>query len=136
MTNSEHGPVDQASLGELTSRLSQQMSTLVRDELRLAQAETVAKGKKIGIGAGLFGGAGLVAVFGIGALVAAAIIGLANAVDAWLAAVIVGAVLLALAGLLALTGKNEVSAGTPPAPEEAIAGVKTDLNTIKESAKR
>ncbi len=136
MTNSEHGPVDQASLGELTARLSQQMSTLVRDELRLAQAETVAKGKKLGIGAGLFGGAGLISIFGVGALVAAAIIGLANAVDAWLAAVIVGVALLALAGLLGLTGKNEVSAGTPPAPEEAIAGVKADLNTIKESAKR
>lgn len=129
-------PADQATLGELTSRLSQQMSTLVRDELRLAQAETAAKAKKVGIGAGLFGGAGLISLFGIGALVAAAIIGLANAVDAWLAAVIVGVALLAIAGLLALTGKNEVSAGTPPAPEEAIAGVKSDLNTIKENAKR
>lgn len=136
MTDHDQLPADQASLGELTSRLSQQMSTLVRDELRLAQAETTAKAKKVGIGAGLFGGAGLISVFAVGALVAAAILGLATVVDAWLAAVIVGAALLLIAGLLALTGKNEVSAGTPPAPAEAIAGVKTDINTVKESAKR
>jgi hypothetical protein len=136
MTTPGPNPVDEASTGELVSRLSQQLSTLVRDELRLAQTETVTKAKKVGLGAGLFGGAGLISVFGVGALVAAAILGLSHAVTSWLAAVIVGVALFAIAGVLALTGKSEVSAGTPPAPQEAIAGVRTDINTLKESAKR
>ena len=136
MTTSDSRSAEQLSTGELVSRLSQQLSTLVRDELKLAQAETMAKGKKIGLGAGLFGGAGVVAWFGLGALVAAAIIGLSHAVTAWLAAVIVGVALFAVAGLLGLTGQKEVAAGTPPAPEMAIASVKTDIETVKESAKR
>jgi MFS family permease len=127
---------DSASTGELVSRLSTQMSTLIRDEMRLAQAEVKEKGKKAGIGVGLFGGAGLIALFGVGALVAAAILGLATAVAAWLAAIIVGVVLLLIAGVLALTGKKEVSAATPPLPQEAIAGLKADVGTVKESAKR
>ena len=129
-------PTESATTGELVSRLSTQMSTLIRDEMRLAQAEVKEKGKRAGIGVGLFGGAGLIALFGVGALVAAAIIGLATAVAAWLAAVIVGVVLLAIAGLLALTGKKEVSAATPPLPQEAISGLKSDVDTLKEHAKR
>jgi hypothetical protein len=129
-------PADSASAGELVSRLSNQISTLIRDELRLAQAELAEKGKKAGIGIGMFGGAGLVALYGVGALIAAAILGLAVVLDAWLAALIVGIVLLAIAGVLALTGKKEVSAAVPPAPQEAISGIKADVQTIKESAKR
>jgi uncharacterized membrane protein YqjE len=129
-------PADSASAGELVSRLSNQVSTLIRDELRLAQAELAEKGKKAGIGIGMFGGAGLVALYGVGALIAAAILGLAVVLDAWLAALIVGIVLLAIAGVLALTGKKEVSAAVPPAPQEAISGIKADVQTIKESAKR
>ena len=132
----ETSPAEAASTGELVSRLSTQMSTLIRDEMRLAQAEVKEKGKKAGIGVGLFGGAGLIALFGVGALVAAAILGLATAVAAWLAAIIVGVVLLLIAGVLALTGKKEVSAATPPMPQEAIAGLKADVDTVKESAKR
>ncbi len=104
--------------------------------MRLAQAEVKEKTKKAGIGVGLFGGAGIVALFGVGALVAAAIIGLATAVAAWLAALIVGVALLAIAGLLALTGKKEVSAATPPLPQEAISGLKSDVGTLKEHVKR
>ncbi len=122
-----------ASTGELVSRLSTQLTTLVRDEMRLAQAEVKEKTKKAGIGIGLFGGAGVVALYGLGALVACAIIGLATAVDAWLAALIVGVVLLVIAGAMALVGKKEV---TSPLPTEAVAGVKTDVSTLKESAHR
>jgi Putative Actinobacterial Holin-X, holin superfamily III len=136
MVNDNTTPADQASLGELTARLSEQMSTLVRDELRLAQAETTAKAKKVGVGAGLFGGAGLTAVYGVGCLILAAILGLAHVVDAWLAAVIVGVALFAIAGVLALTGKKEVSAANSPVPQEAIAGVKADINAVREGAKR
>jgi uncharacterized membrane protein YqjE len=127
---------ESASAGELVSRLSQQLTTLVRDEMRLAQAELTQKGKKAGLGAGLFGGAGVVALFGVGALVAAAILALSLAMAAWLAAVIVAVVLFIVAGVLALVGKKEVAAAGPPVPKEAIAGIKTDVATVKESAHR
>jgi hypothetical protein len=127
---------DAASTGELVSRLSDEVSTLIRDELRLARAEMTEKTRKAGIGAGLFGGSGLVALYGIGALVTAAILGLAVAVDPWLAALIVGVALLAVAGLLALIAKRNVSAAVPPVPEQAISGLKANVETVKESASR
>jgi uncharacterized membrane protein YqjE len=125
------GPGQTATLGELTGQLSAQISTLVRDELRLAQAELTAKGKKVGIGAGLFGAAGVIAVFAGGSLVAAAILAIATAVAYWLAAVIVGVVLLAAAGVAAFVGKGAVSKAGPLAPTEALAGVKQDVNAFK-----
>ncbi|SDJ47566.1 Putative Holin-X, holin superfamily III [Frankineae bacterium MT45] len=129
-------PTDSNSTGELVSRLTDQVTTLVRDEFRLAQLEMNAKAKRTGIGAGLFGGAGLVALFGIGALVAAAILGLATVVSAWLAALIVGAALLLVAGGLALSGRHEISEATPPLPTQAIEGVESDVNTVKGALRR
>lgn len=120
-----------ASLAQLVTQLSQQTSQLVRDELKLASAEMSAKGKKAGIGAGLFGGAGILGAYGVGALVAAAIAGLAVPLNAWAAALIVAGVLFALAGVLALVGKKEVTAAVPPVPEEAIESVKLDLDAVK-----
>jgi Putative Actinobacterial Holin-X, holin superfamily III len=125
-----------ASTAELVSQLSNEVSTLIRDELRLAQAEMTQKTKRAGIGVGLFGGSGLVALYGIGALVTAAILGLAVALDPWLAALIVGVALLAIAGVLALTAKSKVSSAGPPVPEQAISGLKADVKTVKESASR
>ncbi len=124
------------STGELVSRLSADMSTLIRDELRLAQAETATKAKKAGIGAGLFGGAGLFAFLALGAFVAAAILGLANVVDGWLAALIVGAALILIAGVAALIGKRDVSAAVPPVPTEAAEGIRADVSTLKEGIRR
>ncbi len=118
-------------VGELVGQLTEQVSLLVRDELALAQAELKAKGKAAGIGAGLFGGAGLVAAYGLAVLLAAAVLGLATAVDAWLAALIVGVVVLAVAGVLALTGKKQVAQATPPLPTESIEGVKRDVDALK-----
>ena len=129
-------PVEEASVGELTARLSHDLSTLMRDELRLAQVETSEKAKKVGLGVGLFGVSGLIAYLGAAALVAAAILGLANAVDPWLAAVIVGAALILIAAIAALAGKRGVSAGTPPVPTEAMAAIKADVNTLREGARR
>jgi Putative Actinobacterial Holin-X, holin superfamily III len=120
-----------ASLGELVSTMSEQLSRLMRDELRLAQAEMTAKAKKAGIGAGLFGGAGLLALYALGCFVAAAILGLAGPVPDWLAALIVGAALFVVVGIAALVGKKEVSAASPPVPTEAIDGVRTDVETLK-----
>ena len=129
-------PVEEASVGELTARLSHDLSTLMRDELRLAQVETSEKAKKVGLGVGLFGVSALIAYLGAAAFVAAAILGLANAVDPWLAAVIVGAALILIAAIAGLAGKRGVSAGTPPVPTEAMAGVKADVNTLREGARR
>ena len=119
------------STGDLVSQLTEQTSRLIRDELRLAQLELTAKGKRAGAGAGLFGGAGLFALYGLACVITAAILGLAGPVPDWLAALIVGVVLFAIAGIAALIGKREVSAATPPIPEEAVQGLKADAQTLK-----
>ena len=124
------------SVGDLVQRLSEQTATLVREELRLGQVELQEKGKRAGVGAGMFGGAGLVALYGAGALVAAAILLIATAVDPWIAAVIVGLALLAVGGLLALMGKKQVDRATPPKPEQAIESIQKDVERVKESARR
>lgn len=135
-TTKRPDPAGAPSAGELVSRVAEQMSTLIRDELRLAQAELTAKGKKAGLGAGFFGQALLFGWLGAATLVAAAVLGLANAVPAWLAAVVVGVILLVLAVIGALMGKRQVSAVGSPLPREAVAGVRRDLGTLRESAKR
>ena len=127
---------EDASTGELISRLTEQISTLVRDEARLAQAEVTQKAKRLGVGAGLFGGAGLFAFFGLAALITTAILALALVLPAWLSALIVAVVLFVIAGVLALVGKKDVQQGTPPVPTEAIASTKADIQTVKESARR
>ncbi len=119
------------TLGALVHDMTQQMSTLVRDEIRLAQAEMTEKGKKAGIGVGLFGGAGLVALYGVAALLATLVLALALVMPAWLAGLIVTVVLFAVAGVLALQGRSNVSKATPAKPEEAIAGLKEDVATVK-----
>ena len=124
------------STGELVSQLSEQVSHLVRDELRLAQAELKQKGKRAGIGAGLAGAGGVLSLYGLSALVVAVIAALALVLPVWAAALIVGGVLLLLAGLLALAGIGQVKRGTPLTPDEAIASTKRDVETVKESARR
>lgn len=124
------------STGELVKTLSEQLSTLVRSEIQLAQVEMKQKGKKLGIGAGLFGGAGLLGFYGLGALIATVIIVLDLFLPLWLAALIVTLVLFAAAGVLALAGKKEVAQGTPPVPTEAIASTKKNVATVKEAARR
>jgi uncharacterized membrane protein YqjE len=123
-------------IGELVQQLSQQTATLVRQEMRLAQVELQEKGKRAGIGAGMFGGAGLVALYGAGALIAAVILLLATAIEPWLAALVVSVVLLAAAGVLALLGRKQVDRGTPPKPEEAMESVQRDVQHVKERAGR
>ena len=92
-------PPEAASVGALVARMSEQTSRLIHDELRLAQLEMTEKGKKAGIGVSMFGVAGLIAVFGLACFVAAAVLGLAGPLSPWLAAVIVGVVLLVIAGI-------------------------------------
>ena len=125
-----------ASTGQLISRLTEQLSALVRSEARLAQAEVTQKAKRLGVGAGLFGGAGLFAVFGLAVLVATAVLALALVLPAWLAGLIVAIVLFAIAGVLALIGKKDVAKATPPLPGQALAGVQADIAAVKEGIAR
>jgi hypothetical protein len=128
-------PEQDKPLGELVQDLSRQTSTLIRQEMRLAQAELTEKGRHAGRGAGMFGGAGVVALYGVGALVAAAILGLATVLEPWIAAAAIGVGLLLVAGILALTGKKELDEAGPPKPEQAIESVQRDIDTVKARAK-
>jgi hypothetical protein len=131
-----HDPADEErSLAELTKQLTQQTTALARKEVELAKAEMAFKAKRLGIGAGAFGVAGLVGVLALGALTAAAILGLAEAVDAWLASSIVAAAYAALAGLLAVVGRSRIETGAPPVPEETVESVKEDVEWVKAKAK-
>jgi uncharacterized membrane protein YqjE len=124
------GPSDElsaASTGELVKRLSTQVSELVRREMELARTELAAKGKRAGAGAGLAGAGGVVALYGVGALIAAAIAGLATVVPVWLSALIIGVVLLLVAGVLALAGRSQLKQAAPPVPEQAVHGVQEDV---------
>jgi MFS family permease len=139
MSSTTHGGAagaSDASVAELVKQLSDQSSRLARQEVELAKAELAAKGKRAGVGAGMFGGAGAFAFYGLGALTAAAILALATAMDAWLAALIVAAVFGVIAGVLALQGKNKVQQATPPVPEEAVESVKEDVQWAKSRAQR
>jgi uncharacterized membrane protein YqjE len=122
-------------IGDLFKQLSQETTTLVRQELGLAKAEMAQKGKQAGVGAGMFGGAGVAAVLGLAALTAAAIVALDAAMRLWLAAVIVGLVWLAVAGVLALQGRRKVQAATPPVPQQTQESVKEDVEWAKTRAK-
>jgi Putative Actinobacterial Holin-X, holin superfamily III len=127
------------SIGELFKDLSAETSTLIRQEMALAKAELSEKGKEAGKGAGLFGGAGAVGLLGAGALTAGLILLLDLAIAAWLAAIIVGLVYVAVAAVLGLKGRDRIQAATPPVPEQTVDTVKEDVEWAKtraQSAKR
>lgn len=124
------------STGELVSRLSEQVSRLVRDELSLAKVELKDKGKQAGVGAALGGSAGVLAWFGVAALMITAIAALALVLPTWAAALIVAGVLFAVAAVLALVAVKKVKRATPPIPEQAINSTRRDVEAVKESAHR
>ena len=136
MTEVRTEELSERSAGELVQQLSQQTAELVRKEMRLAQVELQEKGKRAGIGAGMFGGAGVVALYGVGALVAAVIMLVATAIEPWVSALIVGVVLLASAGVVALLGRRQVERATPPKPERAMESMQHDVEYVKERARR
>ena len=121
--------------GELLKELSDSTTTLVRKEIELAKAELGEKGKKAGLGAGMFGGAGLFGVFAFAALTTCIIVALDSAMPLWLAALIVAAVYGAIAGVLALQGRNKVQEAGPPVPEQATESVKEDVQWAKTQAR-
>jgi hypothetical protein len=126
---------DQQSAAELVRQASEQVSRLVRDELRLATEEMKAKGRRAGLGVGMFGGAGLVAMYGVAGLVATVALLLALVMPAWAATLIVTGLLFATAGVLALLGRGQVRQVGPPVPEQTVAGVKADVETVTEAVK-
>ena len=123
------------STGELVTRLSEQMSTLVRDELALARAEMTEKGKRAGTGAGLLGGGGVLALYGVAGLITTAILGLSEVWAPWLAALVVSVVVFAVAGVLAVVGRAEVKRAAPPLPEKAKENVQADVETVKHAVR-
>jgi hypothetical protein len=134
-TDRSNAALSDRSIAELLGQLSEQTAALVRQELDLARAELTTKGKQAGIGAGMFGGAGLFGLYALGALTACVILALATAMDGWLAALIVAAVYGAIAGVLALTGKNRVKQGVPPVPEQTVETVREDVDLARQRVK-
>ena len=123
--------VNDASTAELVQRATEQLSRLVREELALARAELTEKGKHAGIGIGLFGGGGVIALYGLGTLIAAVVLLLALALPAWAAALIVAGVLFIVAGVLAMLGRKQVKQATPATPEATVSSVKADVDAVK-----
>ena len=123
-------------VGDLVRELSEQTTRLVHQELELAKLELAQKGKTAGIGAGMFGAAGLVGLYGLGALTAGVVLILATAMAGWLAAVVVAAAYAVVAGVLALTGKSKVQQAVPPLPEQATESVKEDVEWAKTMAQQ
>jgi len=122
-------------IAELVKQLSEQSTTLIRQEMELAKAELALKGKQAGLGAGMFGAAGIVGLYAVGALTAGFVLVLSKAVDGWLAALIVAAVYAGIAGVVALIGKTKVQQGIPPVPEQSVESVKEDVEWTKQRAR-
>ena len=135
MTASQENPLRDRPTGELLKELSDQSTTLIKQEVELAKAELQEKGKQAGMGAGMFGGAGLFGVAAFAALTTALIAVLATAMDTWIAALIVAVVYAAVAGVMAMTGKKKVQEAVPPVPEQAKESVKEDLEWAKTQAR-
>lgn len=124
-----------ATTGELLARLSEDVRGLVRSELQLARVEMTAKARETGMGVGMFGAAGVIALYGLGVLIATVVLALALVLDAWLAALIVGVVLVAIAGIAAMVGRGRVQHAAPLAPTETVDNVKQDVETVKRAAR-
>jgi len=119
---------------ELLKQLTDQTTRLVKQEIELAKLELQEKGKKAGVGAGMFGGAGALGLYALGALTATIILALATFLPGWVAALIVTVVYGAIAGVLALRGKAQVKQATPPVPEQAVETTKEDARWVKTKA--
>jgi Putative Actinobacterial Holin-X, holin superfamily III len=127
---------DEQSLAQLTRQLTDQASELARKEVELAKAEMSLKAKRLGLGAGSFGGAAILGLYALGALTATVILALATFLEAWIAALIVTVAYAAIAGVLALMGKQKVDEGSPPTPERAIDSAKEDIDYAKQALRR
>lgn len=132
----EVGRSTEPTVAELIQQVTEESTRLVRTELKLAQVEMTEKAKTAGVGLGAFGAAGILALYGVGCLILTGVYALSLVLPAWAAALIVGVVVLAVAGAAALLGRKKVSEATPPVPDRAVQNVKADVAEIKESAHR
>jgi hypothetical protein len=123
------------STAELVNRAASQVSTLVREELALARTELAEKGKRAGIGGGLFGGAAILGWYGIGLVIALLVVLLDLAWPLWAAILVVAVLVFAAAGVAALLGKRQLSRAVPPVPSMAAASVAADVETVKEAVR-
>jgi uncharacterized membrane protein YqjE len=130
-SSANNNDLRQAPIGDLLKRLSQETTQLVRQEMELAKAEMAEKGKRAGVGAGMFGAAGVVGLLALGALTAFLIMLLDGALANWLSALVVAVVYGAIAGVLALRGRTKVQEATPPVPEQTVETVKEDVQWAK-----
>ena len=128
--------VQDHSTGALVKQVTEQVSLLMRDELKLAQLEMTGKAKQAGKGMGMLGGGGLISLYGVACLIACAIIALSHVLQAWLSALIIGAALLVIAAIVSAVGRGHLRKATPPAPTEAVESVKTDVEEVRERARR
>ena len=135
MATANNNDLRDRPVGDLLKQLSEETTTLVKQEIDLAKAEMSEKGKQAGMGVGMFGGAGVSGLLALVFLSLAAVAALDKGMPTWLAALIVGVVWTAAAGVLALTGKNRVQQATPPAPEQAIESSKEDVQWAKTQAR-
>jgi Putative Actinobacterial Holin-X, holin superfamily III len=124
------------SAGDLVKLMSEQLSVLVRDEVKLAQLEMTRKGKQAGAGIGMLGGGGLIACYGLGCLIACVVVAISAVTATWLAALIVGTVLLVVAAIAALLGRARLRKAAPPVPSETVESIKTDVAEVRESVRR
>ena len=124
------------SVADLVRQVTELVPQLVREELALAKAELTEKGKRAIFGAGLLGAGGALGFYGLGALIAAAALGLAEVLPGWLAALVVAVFLLSVAGLLTLVARSQVRRAVPPVPEQAVQSTRLDVEAVKESARR
>jgi uncharacterized membrane protein YqjE len=131
-TNGTRADLHERGMGELVKDLSGQVSTLVRQEVELAKAEMAEKGKKAGVGAGMFGGAGVSALLMLGTLTAFLIIVLALVLPAWASALIVTALWAAVAAVLGLQGRAKLREMGKPVPEKTVETVKEDVQWLKD----
>lgn len=123
-------PTEQASTGQLLVQATEDISQLIRDEMQMAKRDLAETGKRVGIGAGLFGLAGTLALYGLAALIATIILAIAEGLAPWIAAGIVTLVLFVAAAVAALVGKGSIShAGD--APHDRVESVKADIDTAK-----
>jgi uncharacterized membrane protein YqjE len=135
MSTQDQNELRERPTGDLLKELSDHTTTLVKQEIDLAKAELSEKAKKAGLGAGMFGGAGLFGVFAFAALTTCIIAALESPLNLWLAALIVAVVYAAVAGVVALQGRNKVKEAGPPVPEQTTESVKEDVQWAKTRAK-
>jgi hypothetical protein len=128
--------LEERSVGDLVRLANEQFVTLVRHELDFAKAEMTAKAKRAGLGAGLFGFAGVISLYALGVLVAAAVLGLALALPGWAAALVVAGGLLLIAGIAATVGRSRLRSATPAMPAESVRGLREDLSVVSSAARK